>query len=119
MASYQFINPLFKSITYHILSLPLAIRFVIPACTILCNLRHVRGQNNPSDAVQQGHRKIIIPSTGKLTSVVTSLDKGWRVINAGFSGHKLGSGHLKLALKNRQLPITDRAGLNRFVKDAY
>lgn len=26
MASYQFINPLFKSITYHILSLPLAIR---------------------------------------------------------------------------------------------
>lgn len=26
MASYQFINPLFKSITYHILSLPLAMR---------------------------------------------------------------------------------------------
>ncbi len=27
MASYQFINPLFKNITYHILSLPLAMRF--------------------------------------------------------------------------------------------
>ncbi|APW06193.1 hypothetical protein SEES3845_012215 [Salmonella enterica subsp. enterica serovar Senftenberg str. ATCC 43845] len=26
MASYQFINPLFKNITYHILSLPLAMR---------------------------------------------------------------------------------------------
>lgn len=40
-----------------------------------------------------------------------TLDKGWRVINAGFSGHKLGSGHLNLALKKPSAArITDRAG---------
>lgn len=43
---------------------------VIPDCTI-CNLRHVRGQNNPSDCSARPPSKIISPSA-RLTSVVTS-----------------------------------------------
>ncbi|MDI8106687.1 hypothetical protein MJN85_26475, partial [Salmonella enterica subsp. enterica serovar Anatum] len=40
-----------------------------------------------------------------------TLDKGWRVIDARFSGHKLGSGHLNLALKKPSAArIPDWAG---------
>ncbi|EAQ3810455.1 hypothetical protein F9E57_13285 [Salmonella enterica] len=45
-------------------------KVVIPDCTI-CNLRHVRGQNNPSDCSARPPSKIISPSA-RLTSVVTS-----------------------------------------------